>query len=452
MLINENTVAAVSSPRGVGAISLIRMTGKDTLSVLEKCSGRCDFEPRKATLCDISDKKGVPIDSCIITYYKAPASFTGEDIAEIACHGGIYVTEKVLCRLFECGAERAGRGEFSKRAFLNGKLDLSAAKGIIDTINAESEAELSAARGALRGGIRQKVDEISALLLDLTSEFLVGIDYPDEAFEDISPEKTENGINFALCEIDKLLLSYSYGSVIKQGVKTALLGKPNSGKSSIMNLLSGEDKSIVTEIEGTTRDIVENAVRVGDFKLILSDTAGIRASEDKIERIGVSKSLAAAESADIILAVFDLSRPLSPEDDKIMKLCRNKKAIAILNKTDLPQKAEAEKIKEHFEKAVSISAKTGDNIAALCDEIASLIDPEGFASSDAIITDPYEKENFEKAKESLLSAREALRGGMTFDAVFADIASALSFLGGITGREVNDKTVDNIFSKFCVGK
>lgn len=454
-----STIAAISTPFGTGGIAVVRVTGENSIQVCDKVFKAKALKPvtmlpaNTAAFGYVNDLSGNLIDECVLTVFKAPSSYTGEDLCEISCHGGIKVTASVLSAVLLAGAQPAGAGEFTKRAFLNGKMDLTRAEAVIDLINADNNMAQKAALWQLEGAVGKHIVRIMDALLAVNAQFLAFVDYPDDEIADISPEKLLPELENAKTEIQKLIKSFDYGSVIKDGVRCAIIGKPNTGKSSLMNLLSGFDKSIVTEHSGTTRDVIEETVILGGVKLILSDTAGVRETEDDIEKIGVERTFKTANLASFILCVFDGGKDLSAEDEKLAQYCQNKMAVALINKIDLPEKINKEYIKARFKHIVYISALTGKGLEDLEATISDLFSKGDISiEKGELITNIRHKNCLEKALLNIEKAEQALKAGITPDAITIDISEAISALGEITGQTVNEEIVKTIFDRFCVGK
>lgn len=454
-----STIAAIVTASGVGGIAVIRVSGENAIEICNKIfkakSGISilNAAPYTVHFGLVSDLEGNLIDEALCTIFKAPNSFTGEDTIELSCHGGIQVSNNVLLAVLSAGATPALAGEFTKRAFLNGKMDLTRAEAVIDLINADSKTSAKAAFWQLEGVLGKKIEGLSNALTDINAEILAFVDYPDEDIADVSKESLLLSLQNVQATFQKLITSFDSGSAIKNGIHTAIIGKPNSGKSSLMNLLSGQDKSIVTHIAGTTRDIIEETVILGGIKLILSDTAGIREAEELVEKIGVEKTLKAIEKSELVLCVFNGNEELDEEDKKIISFAQDKKSIAVINKTDLPVLINKEYIKNNFKHIVYISALTGEGQSELEKEIEGIfLDQSISIENGELITNIRHKNCLLKAKTHIDNAINEVEKGITADAISIDIMEALSALGEICGQAVNEKVIHNIFSRFCVGK
>ena len=452
-----DTVAALSTAYGKGGVALIRISGPHALAVAEKVflpknkKSLWQLPPSFAVYGDIL-KDGAVIDDGLLTIFRAPRSFTGEDTAEICCHGGILLQQRVLEAVFAAGARPAGPGEFSKRAFLNGKLSLTGAEAVIDLINAENDLQLSLAGENGRGRLSKACEEIYNELSALLAAVYVYTDYPDEDLTDLSSEEFLAGLSAIEEKDTRLVASYKTGRAVMEGIPTAIVGKPNTGKSSLLNLLLGKERAIVSPLAGTTRDTIEETALLGGVTLRLCDTAGIRESEDHVERIGIDRSFEKLRDAELVFAVFDLSRPLDEEDDMLISALAQKNCpvIALLNKTDLPKKLEAP-LPEGFIK-IEMSAKDGlprDLEAA----VSALFETDKLHYDDgAILTCARQAAAARNALSSLQSAIAALEMGVTRDVAALDAELAMGQIAEIDGRAVGEDIVSAIFSRFCVGK
>ncbi len=445
-----STIAAISTPMGSGGIAVIRISGDeafciaDKLFVCQKAKRLFELDANTVVLGKVYDENKKLIDEALVSIFKAPHSFTGEDVIEISCHGGILIAKKVLKTAIYFGAQLASKGEFTKRAFLNGKLDLTQAEGIIDLINSVSEKGAENAVYQLEGRLSKNINDIRNKLLDVIENISAAIDFPDEGIEELEYDNIKTTLQECLDNTGKLIDTADYGKIIKDGIPIAVIGKPNVGKSSLLNALSGTKKAIVTDIAGTTRDIVEEYVNIDGIAIKLMDTAGIHDTDDKVETIGVKRSVEATESAGIILAVFDNSEPFTEEDKKILDLIKDKKHIIVLNKCDKAQKNEIDGIK--------ISAKELSGLDNLSEKIAEIIKNSETSFDNEIITNERHFEALVKSKEALTLAYNAHLNKMPVDLVALDIQRAIESYGEIVGLTVSEEIIDNIFSKFCVGK
>ncbi len=452
-----DTIAAISTARAVSAIGVLRLTGDGAFAAADKVfrsqSGKVLSACRERSMVygTLYNKDGLPLDQVLAVRFDARASYTGEDSVEFHCHGSPIVLEEGLRALFAAGARQARGGEFTKRAFLNGRLDLTEAEAVIDLIESETAEAARNAVEQLGGSLRRQIDRVYDALLEITSRFYAVVDYPDEDIEDLQQEEIASTLTTAETTLQQLLATCERGRVLKSGVATAIVGRPNVGKSSLLNALVGYDRAIVTDIAGTTRDTVEEKAMVGGVLLRLIDTAGLRESEDTVERIGVERSRAAMEAAELILVVLDQSQRATEEDVALVQQAvALAPTIIVLNKMDLPAALEWT---EELDIAAHtpISAKTGQDIDDLAELIAGKF-PSGSAPMGAILTNARQIEAVERALTAIQSAKNAFLGGMTPDAILTDGEAALNALGEVTGRTLRDDLVERIFSRFCVGK
>lgn len=451
------TIAAVSTPNAVGGIAVIRISGDEAIAVAEKIF--TPFGGKKVADMDgytcaygIAHDNGQRIDDCILTIFKAPHSYTGEDTAELSCHGGLFVSKKILRAALKNGATTAEAGEFTKRAFLNGKLDLTQAEAVMDVISAKGELELKMAETLREGAVFKAAKKCSERLLKLLSGLAAWTDYPDEDIPEVEPESILSELEYVRNDLSALIVDYDRGRIVRDGVATAIVGRPNVGKSTLFNCLSGCERSIVTNIAGTTRDVVEESVRLGDITLRLSDTAGIRDTEDIIEGIGVDIAWKTVESSELVLAVFDGSCPLTADDFEIINKINNKKCVAVVNKTDEEMMLDIKILKEYFIQIVYISAKENQGISNLEDSIKQLFEINSDSFSSVTAANERQKLCIEKAVSSVSSAIDAISYGEMLDAVNVLVDEAEQYLLELTGERITDAVVDEVFSRFCVGK
>jgi len=452
----SQVIAAVSTGNQVSAIGILRLTGDGCAEIAGKVFTLNNGTPlqeapnRKLMLGALRDTQGRVIDQCMAVYTRAPHSYTGEDTVEIQCHGSPAVLAEGLNALFAAGAAPAKRGEFTKRAFLNGQLDLTQAEAVIDLIEAETADAAANAAGQVGGRLVKTLSPIYNDLTDLCSHFHAVLDYPDEDIEDFGLDSYATSLGGNAKALYALLQTYGQGRILRQGVAAAIVGKPNVGKSSLLNALAGFDRVIVTEIAGTTRDTVEETVMLGSTRLRLIDTAGIRQTQDKIEAIGVERSKAAVENADLVLFVCDGSKPLTDEDKEVINVCLDAdNAIALINKSDLGSAVEPSDLP--FMQVIHISTKTGEGLELLADAVDVMFANETPCDG-SILTNPRQFDAIRRAYEAMLSALQGLKLGLTPDAVLTDVEAAMEAMGEVTGRTVREDITARIFERFCVGK
>ncbi len=453
-----STVAAISTPPGKGGVALIRISGPEAIPIADRVfspkSGKrlADTEGNTAVYGMILDGGDV-IDDGIATVFRAPHSYTGEDTVEISCHGGLLLTNTVLSAVLTAGALLADPGEFTERAFVSGRLTLTDAEGVMGAISAESRTEILLASKAARTRLDGALEALRRTLTEVMASQFAAIDFPDEDLASLTPKETAERLTAVRAEMERLLLTYRTGRAITEGVRTVIVGRPNVGKSSLYNRLAGEELAIVTDIPGTTRDLLSETVVLDRVKLRLSDTAGLRETADVVERIGVERTVSAMENAELVLAVFDSSQPLTDEDFDLVARLKGGHAVtvAVLNKADLPP-CDMEKIRTAFPHVVSLSAKSGD-ISALSEKIDALFTSEELTpGQDAIIAGERQFSTLRRAKEFLAAAIDSITAGFPEDIVAGDIERAIGTLGEIDGRTVNEEIVSDIFRNFCVGK
>ncbi len=449
------TVAAIATAGGQGALGVIRISGDKAIEIADKVffafSGKSLGEMQGYTAAYGRVKEGNNVlDDGVALVFKAPHSFTGEDTVEISLHGGSIILRDTLRLILSKGAFSAEPGEFTKRAFLNGKTDLTRAESIMGLISAESDAQLRLSRAAHLGRTAEKIQSIIEDLTKAGASISVYSDYPDEDIEGLDPESFGKMLSSAKEKLKEMLSTYDAGKILREGIETVIVGKPNVGKSSLMNMLSGAQRSIVTDIAGTTRDVIEETVQLGDVILRLADTAGIRDTGDKIESIGVDLARGRIETAQLILAVFDSSIPLDDDDFKLIESLKGKNAIVIINKTDLGSKLQREAF-EGFNR-VEISAKENIGLKALGEEIALMSGTAKLSPDSAVLLNERQRDCAVRALEGVSEAYEALQSGQTLDAVGICLDDSLSALFELTGQRVTNEVADEIFRSFCVGK
>ena len=453
----EKTIAAISTPNGAGGMGVIRISGENALAVAESVfssvSGKkiSEMKGYTASFGKIMDDDEM-IDEAVALVFRAPHSYTGEDVVEISCHGGMYVTRRVLRAVISHGAAPAGPGEFTKRAFLNGKMGLTEAESVMDIISANGEQSARAALGIKEGRLRRKIDEVRTQLITQAAHLAAWADYPEDEIPEVDETELKAALYDSAEKLSALLKTYDAGKLMREGVDTVIAGKPNVGKSTLMNLLSGCERSIVTNIPGTTRDIIEETVILGGIPLRLSDTAGIRTTDDPVESIGVSRARDRLLSAGLVFAVFDASIPLTDDDRELISLLENAPAVAVINKTDLDVKIDDAFIRERIKHVVSISAKNGSGISELEAQVGQIVGTAGLDTTQGILATEGQKADAQKALTLIEEARLALDAGVTLDAVTVVIEDAIDSLLELTGERVTEAVVDKVFSQFCVGK
>ena len=456
MLKNE-TIAAIATGLTNAGIGIIRVSGDMAIDVVDKIF--CTKNGLKTKLSHTINyghivEDGNIVDEVLVMLMKAPRTYTGEDTVEINCHGGILVLQKVLKLVLKAGARIAKPGEFTKRAFLNGKMDLSKAEAVIDIINAKNDYALKSGMSQLNGNIRSKISGMREKILHEIAYIESALDDPENYSLDKYPKKLEKIINYMQKDIDKLINSFSNGKIIKEGVETVIIGRPNAGKSSILNLLLKEDRAIVSDIEGTTRDIIREYIKLGDISLNIVDTAGIRNTEDYIEKIGVDKAKNIAINADFVLLVIDATKSLSEEDIELIDYIKDKKAIILLNKGDSEILLSVDDIKKYTDKKIILfSAKESIGLSELEEEIKLMFYRGDIDFNDQIyITNERHIEALEEAKESLDMVLSSIEEELPEDFYSIDMLNAYESLGSITGEAIDDDLANEIFSKFCMGK
>lgn len=452
-----STIAAISTGKAPGGIGVVRISGENAIEIGDKIfssfNGKklCEINGYSALYGKAYDENG-SIDNVVALLFRAPKSYTGEDVVEISCHGGLFVTDKVLKAVLNKGAVPAEAGEFTKRAFLNGKMDLTSAESVMNIISAQGEQAEKIALGVLEGRLFKEIKKITDKLVYDMALLSAWVDYPYEEIEDLSENNLKNHIDESILSLEKLINDFGKGQIIMEGVDTAIVGCPNVGKSTLMNLLSGTEKSIVTEIAGTTRDVVEDTVNVGGITLRLADTAGVRETDDVVESIGVDRAVKRLETAQLVLAVFDASRELNDSDRRLIELCRGKKAIGIVNKIDADKNHLNGEVEKNFVKTVFISAKTGEGKAELSHAVEEMLGTADFDTSATAIVNERQCDCCKKALDALKDADNALMLGMTMDAVTVCLDSAVENLMVLTGEKATELVVNEIFAQFCVGK
>jgi len=456
-----STIAAISTAPGIGGIGIVRMSGNEAFTILNKIfKAKKDFDIDSVKGYTIKYgyivKENEVIDEVLVSFFKTPNSYTTENLCEISSHGGAYVVRRILETCLENGAVLAEPGEFTKRAFLNGRMDLSQAEAVIDVINAKTEKEAKTSINQLEGVLSKQIKEIREILMSVMIEIEVSIDYPEYDVEEVGNQKAVDILKNALNKLEKLRDSFDNGKIIKDGIKVALIGKPNAGKSSLLNAILKEERAIVTDIEGTTRDTIEEAVVIEGIPIHIIDTAGIRKATNEVEKIGIEKSKKMADEAELIIAIFDSTKELDGEDKEILKLLENKKSIVILNKIDLKNtKTTSEEIRKEINdvEIIEISAKEYIGIDKIYKKIANMFAINEISlDNSAIITNVRHKDIITKAIESTNKAIDVAQESLPIDIIGFYIKEVMEDLGKITGETVSDEIIKEIFAKFCLGK
>ena len=456
-MIDDSVIAAVATPAGVGGIATLRVSGKKSIEICDRVfrsiNGKKlnDLKGYHAAFGKIYDKEQ-PVDEAVCLVFRAPHSFTGENVVEITCHGGIFVIQKVLRVVLENGAVPAQPGEFSKRAFLNGKMDLSGAEGIMSIISSQGEQGLNASLNLLEGSLSRKIDSVAQSLIDICAHISAWVDYPDEEIEELDENNILDTLSSAHNELKELTDKFDSGMAVTTGVEAAIIGKPNAGKSTLMNLLTGFERSIVTDVKGTTRDVVEETVNIDGCILRLSDTAGIRDTDDTVEKLGVERSREKIKRSAIVLAVFDSGDELTDEDRTLIDLCKEKPVIPILNKSDKETKIDRDYIESTLGRCIEMSAKNGTGLDELRDKVTTLLGTKNFDPNAAMLANERQRQCCLDALGSIEDAVNALKSGFTLDAAGICIDDAVSALLELTGKRASQAVVDKVFSNFCVGK
>ena len=451
-----STIVAISTAPGIGGIGIIRMSGEKSFEILEKIFVTNDKPISGYTMKygKIVDEKNVIIDEVLVSYFIAPNSYTRENVCEINSHGGMVVMKKILELCLKNGAVLAEPGEFTKRAFLNGRIDLSQAEAVIDIINSKTDREAKASINQLEGNLSLEIKEIRKDLISMMADIEASIDYPEYDVEEVTTNKVKEVLLKQKDRLKKLEKSFDNGKILKDGINTAIIGRPNAGKSSLLNILLNEERAIVTSVEGTTRDTIEEYISINGIPLKIIDTAGIREASDEVEKIGVEKAKKIAKESDLIIGIFDISRKMNKEDYEILDILKNKNSIIVLNKIDLDENnADLEKIKEVGKPVVKISTKTREGIDNLYKEIENLIETKEISSdNEIIVTNTRHKSLITKAIISVDKSLETIENKMPIDIIVVYVKDILENLGEITGETVTEDIIKEIFSKFCLGK
>ena len=452
----EKTIAAVSTAPAPGGVGMVRISGGEALAVADKVfRGRrslSGMEGYTAQLGAAFDARGERLDQVIALVFRGPRSYPGEDVVELSCHGGLYVTRRLLQAVLEAGASPAGPGEFTRRAFLNGNLDLAQAEAVMGLVGASGEQALKAAQAGSRGILSKRIREIREGLLEQAGHLAAWADFPEEDVPEVEERELFKALKGAQEGLRSLLRGFERGQVYREGLRTVIAGRPNAGKSTLMNLLSGCERSIVTQYAGTTRDVVEETVLLGGVPLRLADTAGLRETDDPVESIGVQAARERLETAQLVLAVFDSSQELQKEDWELMDALQGTPAIAVVNKTDLSTAMDVQAVESRFPWVVFLSAASGEGLEDLEKVLSEILDTEAFHPEEGVLFTQRQRGDAQKALKSLEEGEAALLGGMTLDAVTVCVEDALNALSALTGEKVSEEVVDRVFEEFCVGK
>ncbi len=453
-----STIVAISTAPGIGGIGIIRMSGEECFDILDKVfkqKNQQNIEEIKGYSIKyghIVDNNEV-IDEVLVSYFKGPKSYTAENMCEINSHGGIVIMNRILDICIKNGAELAEAGEFTKRAFLNGRLDLSQAEAVIDIINSKTEREAKVSLEQLEGNLSYKITQIRKTIISIMADIEATIDYPEYDLEEVTNSRISKILDEVNDILESLERSFYNGKILREGISTAIIGKPNAGKSSLLNLILNEERAIVTDIEGTTRDTIEEFISIQGIPLKIIDTAGIRNANDEVEKIGVNKAKEIAKKSDIIIAIFDSNKKLTYEDKDILELLKNKNAIILLNKIDLDRKIEIEEIKKYNKPIVDISTRTRDGLDNLYDEISKMFKLNEIAiDGETIVSNERHKNIIINSRKNLDKARETIRNNMPIDIISTYLKEIIEELGKITGETVTEDVISEIFSKFCLGK
>lgn len=452
-----SVIAGISTPNAPGGIAVIRISGDSALEIADKVfktpNGKkaVDMKGYTCAYGHVYDD-GQLIDECILTVFKAPHSYTGEDVAEISCHGGLFVTKKILRAVLKNGAEPSGAGEFTKRAFINGKLDLTQADAVMDIISAKGDTELKMAESLRKGTVFNKITSVREKLVKILGDLSAWADYPEEDIPEVEPDVLQSELTDVKSELESLIKGYDYGRILRNGINTVIVGRPNVGKSTLFNCLSGFERSIVTDIAGTTRDVIEESVKIGELVLRLSDTAGIRETSDIIEGIGVDIAFRKLDEADLIIAVFDGSCPLCEDDFKILEKLENKRCIAVINKSDREIVSDEQIINKYIQNTVLISAKNNDGIEKLQSAVENIFEASEINFDNGTVSNERQKKCVDTALLQINESISALESGVMLDAVTVLIDEALQSLLELTGEKASETVVNEVFSRFCVGK
>lgn len=451
------TIAAIATAQAPGAVGVVRISGPDAHAVADRVfrsvRGRkiAGLRGYTALYGRVYDADG-DIDEAVALNFRAPLSFTGEDVVELSCHGGVYVTRRLLRAVLAAGAAAAGPGEFTRRAFLNGKMGLTEAESVMEIVGAQGAQAAKIALAGRGGALERRIREIRGVLTAAAAHLDAWADYPEDDIPQVTPEELKTSLSAARAGLEKLLREFEAGRALREGVDTVIAGRPNAGKSTLMNLLAGCERSIVTRYPGTTRDVVEDTVLLGGIPLRLADTAGLRRTDDPVESIGVGRAFERIRSAQLVLAVFDGSQELDDADRDLAGRVRGMPCVAVVNKSDLPQKIDLEYIKNKFVHTVVLSAETGEGLEALRGEVTDVLAASKLDASGGVLFTERQRDAARRALGCVEEAQAALAAGMTFDAVTVSVEDAVSALLELTGERATETVVDSVFHNFCVGK
>ncbi len=457
----QDTIVAPATAPGQGAVAIVRLSGPRAIAILDSLfrplRANADAEPRKMVLGEIVDPAtGALLDRSIAVRMPGPGTFTGEDLAEIHCHGGMYLVRRILGAAMAAGARMAEPGEFTRRAFLNGRIDLTEAEAIADLVAAHGEGALRLALSQMAGALSEKISKLRDQLISIGAHLEAEIDFSDEDIDLPSRGEIASSVRALADDVAILHQSFAAGRITREGARAVILGKPNVGKSSVLNLMLGIERAIVTAVPGTTRDVIADSIQLGPLPLVLQDTAGVRESADEVENKGIARTFSSLAEADLVLAVFDSARPLDAEDAMVIERCRSRRGVALLNKRDLPPVTSAEDLRSAglAMPIVPFSALRGDGLESLRREIAHLVEEiaaPGLAAGVAISRERH-RAALARALEALSAALESLRASRPPEIVAVDVAAAADALGEITGEVHNEDILDAIFREFCIGK
>ena len=453
----STTIAAIATPQGAGGIGIVRISGPKSQEVAD----RIFRSPGNRRIRDTAGYQAlyghiyegdILVDEAIALVFRAPRSYTGEDVVELSCHGGMYVLGRVLSAALSAGAVAAAPGEFTKQAFLNGKLSLTQAESLMDIIGAQGRQAAAAALAAREGVLGRRIQDVTDSLVELAAHLSAYIDYPEDDIPELQEVQLVGSLSDARRRLDDLLATYDAGKILREGVDTVIVGRPNVGKSTLMNVLSGVERSIVTHIPGTTRDVVEETVRLGDVVLRLADTAGLHETDDPVEAIGVEKARGRLETAGLVLAVFDASQNLEEEDKRLLEKLDGRPAVAVINKTDLTPCIDEAFVRRHVPHVVTISAKQEMGMEQLTEAVCDVLGAGSWDPSAGMLANERQRDCVRRAGEAVKEALDATQMGMTYDAVSVAVEGAIDALLELTGERATEAVVDQVFARFCVGK